>query len=154
MAERKRVMKNTVQGAVEQYKAVSQKLQPKTKLNDLELTRFNDIVSSAEVSVWNDNRLFNATMLARIQVRLEKAQERLDAEGETLVNERGTQISNPLFNVMIQLTSALMSLNRTLGLTAPQQGVSGAAQEERNKADARARGVIEKAKNDEDNLLA
>lgn len=154
MAEHKRVMKNTVQGKLETMKSVKQKLQPKMKLSKRELELFDHIVTSAETSVWNDNRLFIASNLAVIYRRLEECSKRLDDEGMTLRNERGTQITNPIFSALTQLTTASMSMNRSLGLSAPQQGASGADQEKRNAADANARKIIDKAKEDEDNLLA
>jgi hypothetical protein len=154
MAERKRVMKSTVQGAIENYKSATQKLKPKMDLSERELELFDHIVTSAETSVWNSNRLFIASNLAVMYRRLEEISEQLDEEGVVLRNERGTQITNPLFSALTQLTTASMQMNRSLGLSAPQQGASGMAQEKRNIADNSAREAIKKAKHEEDDLLA
>jgi hypothetical protein len=45
--------------------------------------------------------------------------------------------------------SSVLQLNKALGLSASQMGVSGKEQDARNKADREARGLIEKASSDD-----
>jgi hypothetical protein len=96
---------------------------------------FEGIVKSRERSTWDDNSLFLASNLAVMYRRLEQLNERLDSEGPTQRNERGTTIANPAFNAMVQLTSSIQSMNRVLGLSAAQTGMSGKPQAKRNQAE-------------------
>ena len=152
MATRKRTMVNTTAGAVEVMKSAKQILQPKLKLSPRELELFGYVTSSRETASWSDNDLWVASTLAQVMWQLEEVKLDLDAEEVTQRNERGTRIANPLFAVQTQLLSQLQALNKTLGLSASQRGLSGNPQQSRNEADAHARGIIDKVS--EDSLLA
>jgi hypothetical protein len=145
-------MKNTVLGQLASAQSVQQVIQPKLKLNVREMELFGFVTSSRESSSWSDNDLWVASTLAQVMWQLEEVKLDLEAEEVTQRNERGTRIANPLFAVQTQLLSQLQALNKTLGLSASQRGLSGAPQQSRNQADAHARAIINKAS--EDSLLA
>lgn len=145
MPVRKRTMKNTISGQIEQMQSISKKLEPKLKLNDREMELFNFVTSSRETASWSDNDLWVASTLAQVMWQLEEVKLDLDAEEVTQRNDRGTRIANPLFAVQTQLLSQLQALNKTLGLSASQRGLSGAPQNARNQADAQAREIINNA---------
>jgi hypothetical protein len=152
MAARKRVLKNSIAGALETFQSANNILVPPLQLSDREMIFFESITQSRELSTWSKVDLYNAATLAKVQRRIEEMNDRLDAEGCTLINERGTQISNPVFSSLTQLMSQSAMLNRLLGVSSSQRGLAAAPQKKRNEADAHARAVIEKASEDE--LLA
>lgn len=152
MAKAKRVAKSTIAGQIDQFQTVAMALKPKIELSERELTLFDHIVSSREVATWDDNHLWLAGQLAVIYRRIEAINIQLNSEGVVQVNERGTQIANPLFAALTQLYSAAQSLNRSLGLAGNSRGFGDAAQKSRNMADSQARKLIQKAA--EDDLLA
>jgi hypothetical protein len=124
-------------------------LQPKMQLTARELTFFKMIVNSRETATWSDNDLFIASTLAKTYRRIEELGEILDREGFTQVNDRGTQISNPIFAALTQSQAQLQSANRTLGLSASQRALTSSAQKNRNEADSHARDVIERVTADD-----
>jgi len=152
MPARKRTMKNTVAGQIEQFSSAKQFLQPKLKLNARELELFGFVTSSRETSTWSDNDLWVASTLAQVMWQLEEVKLDLDAEEVTQRNDRGTRIANPLFAVQTQLITQMQALNRSLGLSAGAKGLGTAKQQSRNEADSQARGIINKVS--EDSLLA
>ncbi len=152
MAARKRVLKNSVAGALETFQSVNDVLVSPLNLSEREMVFFESITQSRELSTWSKVDLYNAATLAKVQRRIEEMNNQLDLEGCTLVNERGTQISNPAFSSLTQLMSQSAMLNRLLGISSSQRGLAAAPQKKRNEADARARAIIEKASGED--LLA
>ena len=142
MAAKDRVMKNTVQGAVLTAKMVSAKIEPMYKLDGDELTYFNAVVTSRETATWNDNHRLLATNLAVTYAQLDEANMEIAERGLMVKNDRGTPVVNPAITAKSSLSATVLQLNKALGLSASQMGVSGQAQDKRNKADADARAVI------------
>jgi phage terminase small subunit len=142
MAAKDRVMKNTVQGAVLTAKMVSAKIEPMYKLDGDELTYFNAVVTSRETATWNDNHRLLATNLAVTYGQLDEANMEIAERGLMVKNDRGTPVVNPAITAKSSLSATVLQLNKALGLSASQMGVSGQAQDKRNKADADARAVI------------
>ena len=152
MATRKRTLKNSVAGALETFQSAQDVLVSPLKLNDREAEFFDSITGSREVSTWTPSDLYNAAALSKVRRRIEEINNELDLEGVTLINERGTPISNPAFAALTQLMSQMAMLTSLLGLSSAARGLGDAPQQKRNVADARARAIIEKAS--EDDLLA
>ncbi len=149
MAKANRAAKSSISGQIAQMQSVAMVLQPKMDLNDRELSLFDHIVSSREVATWDDNHLFLASNLATIYRRIEEINIRLNLEDVVQVNERGTQIANPLFAALTQLYSQAQSINRSLGLAGNSRGFGDASQKARNLADSQARKVLDKAAQDD-----
>ncbi len=152
MAAVKRVFKNSVAGRLETFQSAQQVLVSPTPLSEREMVFFESITQSRELSTWSKVDLYNAAALAKVQRRIEELNHQLDQDGYTLINERGTQISNPVFSSLTQLMNQSAVLNRILGVSSSQRGLSAEPQKKRNAADAHARAIIDRAA-DED-LLA
>ena len=152
MPARKRVLKNSVAGALETFSSAQDVLVSPLTLTDREKQFFDMATGSRETSTWTASDLYNAAALAKVRRRVEELNDDLDAEGCTLVNERGTQIANPKFSALTQLMGQMSSLTRLLGLSSAARGLGDAPQQKRNAADASARMIIQKVS--EDDLLA
>lgn len=63
---------------------------------------------------WTVVDLENAANLARCKADIERLQTEITAEGDTVVNQRGTQIVNPKHNLLETLTRRAMALSRML----------------------------------------
>lgn len=125
---------------------------PTAPLDDLEQTHFNRVITDREAASWSPNHLTLATNLAKTYAVIDRLFDQLASEGYTTVNDRGTQIANPAMNALNTMMQASQALNRTLGLSASQRGLSGSKQGNRNRAD---REVAElNAATDQHSLLA
>lgn len=136
---------NTVQGAAKTMKALSSALEPTEDLSREERAHFDRIVKSREAGTWQPHDLSIACQLAKSMHRLTRITDRLDNEGETLTNDRGTLVAHPLLSASMTLSGQIQALTRTLGLGASQRALNTGVQRKRNEADAKARKVIERA---------
>lgn len=149
MAQRKRTQKNTVAGQVETMQALLAKIEPAYELDNLQLDYFHRVVKSRETSTWDDNHVLLATNLAVTYAQLDHANAEIQSRGLMVKNDRGTPVVNPVVTAKASLMSSVLQLNKALGLSASQMGVSGKDQDARNKADREARGIIEKIAEDD-----
>ena len=149
MAQRKRTQKNTVAGQVETMQALLAKIEPAYELDNLQLDYFYRVVKSRETSTWDDNHVLLATNLAVTYAQLDHANAEIKSRGLMVKNDRGTPVVNPVVTAKASLMSSVLQLNKALGLSASQMGVSGKDQDARNKADREARGIIEKIAEDD-----
>lgn len=147
MAERKRVMKNTIAGQVAQMKAISAKLESPIPLDADEAIYFDRVVKSRETSTWSENHLVLAANLAITYTQLDQANLEIADRGLMVLNDRRTPVVNPAVNAKSSFAATILQLNKALGLSASQMGVSGKDQEARNQADAQAHDAIKKIKN-------
>lgn len=132
MAQKLRVAKNTVQGAVESFQDIQKGIQPPMHLNDRELFYFNQIVTSREAATWSANDKLIACHLAKTYYRLELVDQNLQLNGFVLESNRGTPVQNPACSALNSLMNASQAMNRILGLSASQKGISDAEQKKRN----------------------
>jgi len=149
MAQRKRTQKNTVAGEVETVQAILAKINPMYPLDYLQQTYFNCVVKSRETSTWDDNHVLLATNLAVTYAQLDDANEEIKTRGLMVKNDRGTPVVNPAITAKSSLMSSVLQLNKALGLSASQMGVSGKEQDSRNMADKQARELLEKVASDD-----
>jgi hypothetical protein len=63
---------------------------------------------------WSETDLVVAAQLARCQHDIENESVKVDSEGTTLLNDRGTMVCNPRVAVLEQLARREMALMRTL----------------------------------------
>ena len=152
MSKQLRSKKSTVSNTVATFNEIQTLPQPTEFLDERELSYFNRIVQSREVTTWSPHDLALATDLALTQVQYLDAMHAVKTQGRSVVNERGTQIVNPETGALNQLSGAVRAFTATLGLSASQRGVAGAKQASRNQAEQQARAVIARAS--EDDLLA
>lgn len=153
MAKQERSKKSTVTNSVKTFQSANDLPKPAIDLDDEELTYFNRVMTSREVSTWSDHDLAIATQLAQSHVLYQKCVAEIKSLGIWIYNNKGTPIANPAGAMMNQLASSIRASSATLGLSASQRGVSGGKQQNRNEAEQVARKVIERASQDND-LLA
>lgn len=152
MARQERSKKSTISNQVETFKSANDLPEPTEPLNERELTYFNRVVKSRELSTWSDNDLSIATSLALTYVQYFECVEDIKINGRTVITDKGAMSGNPVASQMSQLSAAIRSFSATLGLSAGQRSISGGKQDGRNKAEQAARGVIERVAADD--LLA
>jgi phage terminase small subunit len=144
MSKQERSKKSTVANMVDTFKAIESMPEPTEILDERELDYFIRIVKSRELSTWSPHDLTLATDLAMCQVQYLDAMHSVKTQGRSIVNDRGTPITNPETGALNQLSSAVRSFTATLGLSASQRGVAGAKQASRNESEQQARKVIDR----------
>lgn len=149
MAERDRAPTSNVNGMVAMFQSLQKELSCPFFLDDEETEVFKDTIAHREAASWDRHDLRIAGQLAKTSVRINNLFDEIDVEGVTCESARGTPVANPKVTMLQTLISTQLSLNRTLGLSAPQTGVSGSYQGKRNAADREAREVLEKASEDD-----
>jgi phage terminase small subunit len=142
----------TVTSQVERFRSLKNELKPPIDLNDAELGYFKMIVPAREACSWTEHDLLIAANLAITLVQLDKANLEIAKGGLMVTNNRGTPVCNPAITAKLSLMTTVLAVNRHLGLSASQRGLSDAEQRVRNEADKAARKVINKAQGDD--LLA
>jgi phage terminase small subunit len=152
MPQRKRIQTNTVEGLTRSMQTASAKVEPTSELDEREKYYFKMIVSSRETESWMDNHRVLATNLAKTYSQIEELDSKIKTEGTMSAGASGAEKMSPAITAKTNLGSLVTQLNRSLGLMAVQNGLSGKAQDKRNRADADARAIISKVKNDD--LLA
>jgi hypothetical protein len=120
---------------------------PHVRLRDGDRPFWDSIVRARAKATWNDSDLEVAASMARAKADIERIQSEIDAEGDVVTNERGTQIINPKHTLIETLTRRVMAGSRMLHIHAEAtQGESReqkgklAKQREAEKATAAARG--------------
>ena len=101
--------------------------QPAYVLTAPEQQYFSRIVESREHGSWCPNHLALASELARTMQQLDEANQAL-ATG-LIINSK----ANPALAVKVSLSNVIVNLNRLLGLSASQKGVSVTTQAKRNQ---------------------
>jgi len=134
MARRKRIMQNTVAGALESYESIKLKIEPAFKLTDIEMVYFNRIVSSREGLTWDNNHTALATQLAQTMHQVDQANEVIRTGGIIVDGKQ-----NPAIAAKTSLTNIVVGLNRLLGLSSSQKGLSTADQKRRNQNESKLR---------------
>jgi P27 family predicted phage terminase small subunit len=145
--------KDGLAGALLSVQNASKVLRPTRKLSDSAMAHFVRVVDSRESETWSPNDLSLATMLADAYDRMDDLTNLLDQQGYVQINDKGTQISNPIFTALTQTVHQVQSMNKTLGLSAPQRGLNDREQRKRNEADMVAKDAI-RAASQSDGLLA
>jgi len=125
--------------------------EPTMDLNERERRFFDDVIASREGSTWARHDITLACLLAKTMRHAEAVETQLSISGYVAEGRSG-QRAHPLIGAMLQCSQSVQALTRALGLSARQRGLATPAQESRNQADAAARDVIARAR-DED-LLA
>lgn len=149
MAQQQRSKKSTVSNAVKTMDSAAKCVAPPFELGENENNYFKFIVIAREHETWSDNDLLIAANLAKTYSAIDQLWGDIQSEGYVVENQRGTPVANPKVSALNSMTSAMQSLNKTLGLSASQRGLSGAKQATRNSAEQQARKVIQKVSEDD-----
>lgn len=83
-------------------------------LRDGDLPFWNSIVSARARDTWTASDLENAANLARCKADIERLQGEITAEGDIIVNDRGTQIINPKHTLLETLSRRGVALSRMI----------------------------------------
>lgn len=149
MAQRKRIQKNTIEGQIATTKKILEGVMPAYPLDELQSHYFDRVVKSRETESWDENHILLATNLAVTYAQVDLANADIAERGLMTKSDRGTPVVNPAITAKSSLMATVLQLNKALGLSASQLGVSGKDQESRNKADRAARSVLEKVSADD-----
>ena len=135
---------NSPTAAIVRFSKQTKLPEPPVALREDEMPYYYAIVADRELETWTTNHLIMAANLARTLTAMDSLWSDILAEGFTIENFRGTPIANPKCSALTSLTSAMQSLQRTLGLSASQKAVSNAEQGPRNEADRKSREAAER----------
>jgi P27 family predicted phage terminase small subunit len=149
MARQERTKKSTVANSVKTMESARLITEPPFPLSETEANYFKSIVTAREHETWSDNDKLIAANLAKTYSAIDQLWSDIDSEGFVVENQRGTPVANPKVSALNSMTSAMQSLNKTLGLSASQRGLSGAKQGSRNLAEQQARQIIDKVSEDD-----
>lgn len=111
---------------------------------------WNDYIRARAREDWKKKDLRQLQHLCRVETEIFDLETRLKAEGDVVVNARGTQIANPVLNVLTMRYQQFFTLTRLLSLNTTDSDprtVGKAAQKEQEAAKV----LADKA---EDSLLA
>lgn len=149
MARQERTKKSTVANSVKTMQAAAKTPESPIPLAESESEFFKFIVIAREHETWSDNDLLIAANLSKTYAAINQLWKDIEVEGYVVENQRGTPVANPKVSALNSMTSAMQSLNKTLGLSASQRGLSGAKQAVRNTAEQQARKVLAKVADDD-----
>ena len=129
----------TVAGDVRAAQAALTELEPPphVALRQQDIPFWRAIVNARARDTWNDIDLAHAANLARTQADIEAIQAALDAEGFTLINERGTTVQNPKFSILETLSRRAVLLSKTLQVHAHATVGESREQVAKNKQQAK-----------------
>lgn len=106
---------------------------------------WRSITKARAADRWNDSDLEVAAELARTKANIERLNAELEAEGDVVVNERGTPIVNPKHNLLETLTRRMIALSRVLQVHAEATQGKSREQVKANKAQAAAEKAAKEA---------
>ena len=107
------------------------------------------VVRARDYSSWTDNDLVLAGNLARCMADIERLQTEIDAEGDVIVNARGTQIMNPKHSLLETLSRRSVALSRMLQVHAQATQGDSREQKKRNQSHRNSVKVAESISNDD-----
>ncbi len=148
---------DTVAGAVEAFESATTLIKPPehVALRDKDMPFWRAIVSARDVASWTEADLAHAATLARTQADIEELHARIDEEGWTLTNARGTVVGNPIVGMLESLTRRAIALSRFVQVHSNATIGDSTSQVKKNKAAAEARKQFgEATQDDSDDLIA
>jgi phage terminase small subunit len=140
---------NRVESLVKQVAIANKEHEPPIPLNDKELIVFKGITQSREFDTWRRTDLHVASLLSKTLCGIDHLWAQIEREGYQVINARGTPIQNPACAAMLQMTSTMQALMRTLGITAGAQGLANPTAGRRALAEKDVRETLEGAKDDD-----
>lgn len=151
----RRKRSDSAEAAVEALQSAEQTIQPPAhlRLRERDLPFWVGIVRARASEEWTDVDLAHAGNLARCMADIERIQAEIDAEGDTLTNDRGTVVMNPKHSLLETLSRRSIALCRSLQVHA--HALQGDSREQKKRAETR-KGAQATAQrfNDEDLLAA
>ena len=122
MARTPKPRKDSVEGKALQLAEGRKPLEPVQPLNDQAKYYFELYTSCRPSYDWSRGDLIRLTAISRSMAEIDALTAQLESEGYTVINNRGTQIMNPIMTARDQLTRTVMAAERSLSLYAPVEG--------------------------------
>lgn len=123
------------------------------QLRDIDMPFWYALVRARVKDSWNTVDLQHAANLARCQADIERIQQEILTEGDTLVNDRGTVVLNPKHSLLETLSRRSIALSKHIQVHAVATVGDADKQRGKNAAAAKGRQTAEKTKGSDD-LLA
>lgn len=123
------------------------------QLRDIDMPFWYALVRARVKDSWNTVDLQHAANLARCQADIERIQQEILEEGDTLTNDRGTVVLNPKHSLLETLSRRSIALSKHIQVHAVATVGESDKQRGRNSAAAKGRKTAEKTK-EADDLLA
>lgn len=122
-------------------------LQPTEELSERAQIYFNNYASTRPSYDWNRADLTRLTKLAQRMYEVDLITIMLTDDGLTVLNQRGTQVANPLIAVRDTLERTCCAMERSLSVYSPMEGSKKALVSSQAKE-------MNQLTNDKDDLLA
>lgn len=113
---------------------------PNVTLRAVDVSFWNAIVCARARDTWTDVDLCKAANLARCQSDIERISKELQAEGDTLANDRGTMVVNPKHSLLETLTRREIAISRAIHVHAEATVGRSADAGKKLEAEKKARG--------------
>ncbi|ENX29140.1 MULTISPECIES: hypothetical protein [Acinetobacter] len=123
------------------------------QLRDIDMPFWYALVRARVKDSWNTVDLQHAANLARCQADIERIQQEILEEGDTLTNDRGTVVLNPKHSLLETLSRRSIALSKHIQVHAVATVGESDKQRGKNSAAAKGRKTAEKTK-EADDLLA
>ena len=123
------------------------------QLRDIDMPFWYALVRARVKESWNTVDLQHAANLARCQADIERIQQEILEEGDTLTNDRGTVVLNPKHSLLETLSRRSIALSKHIQVHAVATVGESDKQRGKNSAAAKGRKTAEKTK-EADDLLA
>lgn len=123
------------------------------QLRDIDMPFWYALVRARVKDSWNTVDLQHAANLARCQADIERIQQEILIEGDTLTNDRGTVVLNPKHSLLETLSRRSIALSKHIQVHAVATVGESDKQRGKNSAAAKGRKTAEKTK-EADDLLA
>ena len=133
MARVAKPRKDSAAGKALQLKEGRAPVDPIKPLKERARYFFDLYISTRPSFDWSRGDLIRLTQISERQAEVEAFTAQLEAEGYTVINNRGTQIMNPIVTARDQLERTIMAAERSLSIYAPVEGGKKKNMFEQNK---------------------
>ena len=119
MVSKRKTREDTVQGQKARAKRRDQVVEVPDGItldNDEEMIVWEQFTASRSADVWRDFDLVIIAKMVKLEVRIRKIWEEIDEIGFTTINQRGTEIENPLLRSVDTLQRQQLAMMRGLSL--------------------------------------
>lgn len=139
---------DSVDGKLALVEAANTSIQPINEVSELALFYFSQYSSTRPSFSWSRGDIVRLTKLSERMAEVDRISELIKQEGPVVINQRGTQIPNPLLAARDSLERTCMATERSLSVYAPMEGSN-----KKNTFD-QAKEVEKIQKSGDDDLLA
>jgi hypothetical protein len=141
---------NSIEAAVSAAQAAAIEPPAHVRLRESDWPFWASIVHARAKENWTAPDLENAANLARCKADIERISREIEAEGDTIENQRGTRVVNPKHTLLETLTRRSMALSRMLHVHAEATVGKSEDEQKSSKTARKARETMGKA----DDLIA